>query len=90
VKKAEKLKLRYEQMRKIKKAVSEYMSDRKQSFRGDLFELVRTDYLEHAYESPFNGHGDKYIVEGDFETGEIIIKDPNEAEVPIPDEYKIK
>ncbi|MEA2104698.1 MAG: hypothetical protein U9P79_08700 [Candidatus Cloacimonadota bacterium] len=89
VKKEEKLKLRYEQMTKIKEAVIQYMTDRNQPFTGDLFELVRTNYLNHAYESPFNGNGDKYIAEGNLETMEVTIKDPNEMEVPIPEKYKI-
>lgn len=89
VKKEEKLKLRYEQMTKIKNAVIQYMTDREEPFTGDLFELVRTNYLNHAYESPFNGNGDKYIVEGDFENMKVIVSDPNELEVPIPEKYKI-
>jgi len=58
------------------------MFERKQSFSGDLVELVRTSYLRHAYECPENGNGDKYIVKGNFETGEIIVICPNEADFP--------
>ena len=90
VKKREKLQQRYEHMNKIHTAIKRYMRDREKSFRGDLIELVRTGYLKHSYESPFDGHGDKYIARGDYETGEITVKDPNEAQVPIPDEFKIK
>ena len=84
VKEREMQEQRLEHMRKITKAIEEYMADRHQSFTGDLIELVRTGYLKHAYESPFNGLGDKYIASGNFDTGEVIVKDPNEDEFPIP------
>ena len=69
-------------MTKIKKAIEEYMVDRHQSFSGDLVELVRTGYLKHAYECPENGIGDKYIATGNFETGEVEVKCPNEKDFP--------
>jgi len=90
VKKKEKMELRYQQMKKIRTAIKGYMKDREQSFRGDLMELVRTGYLKHAYESPFNGNGDKYIARGDYESGEITVEDPNADEFPVTDEYKLK
>ena len=71
-----------ENMKKIRDAVDDYMFERKQSFSGDLVELVRTGYLRHAYECPENGNGDKYIASGDFETGEITVICPNEADFP--------
>ncbi len=71
-----------ENMEKIKKAIEEYMADRHQSFNGDLVELVRTGYLKYSYECPENGVGDKYIASGDFNTGEVIVKCPNQAEFP--------
>jgi len=71
-----------ENMKKVRDAVDNYMFERKQSFSGDLVELVRTSYLRHAYECPENGNGDKYIVKGNFETGEIIVICPNEADFP--------
>ena len=83
VKEREMQELRLEHISKIKSAIEEYMADRHQSFSGDLVELVRTGYLRHAYESPFNGLGDKYVASGDFDTGEVLVKDPNEDEFPI-------
>lgn len=90
VKKKENMELRYQQMKKIRSAVKKYMNTREQSFKGDLIELVRTGFLKHSYESPFNGNGDKYIAEGDYESGEVTVRDPNQDEVPITDEYKLK
>ncbi|MGC9336875.1 MAG: hypothetical protein ACP5EQ_02105 [Candidatus Cloacimonadia bacterium] len=69
-------------MQRIERAIEKYMSERQQSFVGDLVELVRTGYLPHAYECPENGVGDKYIASGDYETGEITVKCPNEEEFP--------
>lgn len=74
-------------MEKIHNAIENYMSDRSQSFNGDLVELVRTGYLKHAYECPEDGVGDKYIASGNFETGEVEVKCPNEKDFP---EHKLK
>ena len=69
-------------MEKVKDAIENYMYERKQSFNGDLVELVRTGYLRHAYECPENGAGDKYIAKGNYETGEITVTCPNESDFP--------
>jgi competence protein ComGC len=83
IREKEKTELCIENMQKIKKAIEEYMADRHQSFNGDMVELVRTGYLKYAYECPENGVGDKYIASGNYETGEIIVKCPNEKEFPM-------
>jgi len=82
VKAQEKTDLCIENMKKVRDAIDNYMFERKQSFSGDLVELVRTGYLRHAYECPENGNGDKYIASGDYETGEIIVICPNEVDFP--------
>ncbi|RLC45817.1 MAG: hypothetical protein DRH57_07305 [Candidatus Cloacimonadota bacterium] len=69
-------------MMKIEKAIKKYMSERKQSFDGDLVELVRTGYLEHAYVCPEGGPLDKYIAKGNYETGEITVKCPLQDKFP--------
>ena len=38
--------------------------------------------LKKSYECPEKGVGDKYFMEGNYNTGEITVKCPNEAKFP--------
>lgn len=66
-------------MTTIYMAIEHYMDDRKINFEGTARDLMRTGYLKNMYECPRNGVGDKYYMSGNYETGEIIVKCPNEA-----------
>ena len=65
-------------MKTIYEAIENYMIEREESFVGTTKDLVRTGYLKKSYECPEKGVGDKYFMEGDYTTGEITVKCPNE------------
>ncbi len=78
-------------MKIIYRAVANYMKDRKEDFKGDTVDLIRTGYMKKTYECPEDGPGDKYIIEGHYDTGVIIVKCPHEEEFPshkLPPNFK--
>lgn len=78
-------------MKTIYEAVQNYMSEREESFTGSTQDLVRTGYLKKSFECPENGVGDKYFIEGDFNTGTITVRCPHEAKFSdhkLPDSYR--
>ncbi len=66
-------------MKTIYEAIEDYMQEREENFTGTAQDLMRMNYLKKTYECPENGVGDKYFMEGNFETGEIIVKCPHEV-----------
>ena len=69
-------------MKAIYEAIEEFMLEREQDFTGTAQDLMRMNYLKTTYECPENGVGDKYFMEGDYETGEIIVKCPHAEKYP--------
>ncbi len=75
-------------MKEVKKAISAYMIDRNQAFKGSTSDLVRYKYLKTSYEEcPEGNINDKYFVSGEgtmvdgtFEPGKITVKCPNEEQ----------
>ncbi|MBN1948829.1 MAG: hypothetical protein JW784_03725 [Candidatus Cloacimonetes bacterium] len=65
-------------MKDIYEAIQNYMLEREEDFTGTTQDLVRTNYLKKSYECPENGVGDKYFMEGDYETGKITVICPHE------------
>ena len=65
-------------MKIIYDAIENYMLEHEEDFTGSTQDLVRTGYLKKSYECPENGVGDKYFMNGDFTTGEIIVLCPHE------------
>ncbi|MBN2460786.1 MAG: hypothetical protein JXB60_04190 [Candidatus Cloacimonetes bacterium] len=66
-------------MKAIYEGIEQYMMEREEDFTGNAQDLFRMNYLKKTYECPENGVGDKYFMEGDFETGKIIVKCPHET-----------
>ncbi len=69
-------------MSTIYKAIKEYMDERHEDFTGTAQDLMRMNYLKKTFECPENGVGDKYFMEGHYNTGEIMIKCPHEDKFP--------
>ncbi len=69
-------------MKTINTAIESYMYERNEDFIGTAQDLKRTGYLKASYECPESGVGDKYIMSGNYETGEIIVKCANQEEFP--------
>lgn len=69
-------------MKTIYEAIDNYMIEREEDFIGTTQDLVRTGYLKKSYECPEKGVGDKYFMEGNYSTGEITVKCPNESKFP--------
>ena len=69
-------------MNTIYEAIENYMAEREESFIGTTQDLVRTGYLKKSYECPEKSVGDKYFMEGNYSTGEITVKCPNEDAFP--------
>jgi hypothetical protein len=69
-------------MSTIYKAIETYMNEREEDFTGTAQDLMRMNYLKKTFECPENGVGDKYYLEGDFETGEIIVTCPHADKFP--------
>lgn len=70
-------------MNEIYSAVELYMTERGESFTGDVSDLYRTGYLKKStYICPSGKPDDKYFIKGDIETGEIQVICPHEDELP--------
>jgi competence protein ComGC len=69
-------------MSTIYKAINAYMVEREENFIGTAQDLMRMNYLKKTFECPENGVGDKYFMEGDFETGEITVTCPHAEKFP--------
>jgi len=70
-------------MKTLYDAVDAYMNERKVDFTGTAQDLYRMKYVKKAaFECPENGVGDKYLIEGNYETGEIIITCPHVDKFP--------
>ena len=65
-------------MENIHIAIRSYMDYYKKDFKGNSRDLYRAGYLKRTLECPENGIGDKYIIKGNYETGEITVRCPNE------------
>jgi len=63
-------------------AIQSYMNEREENFEGTARDLMRMNYLKTTYECPEHGVGDKYFMNGNFETGEITVRCPNEMKYP--------
>jgi len=69
-------------MKIIYAGIDDYMHERQENFTGTAQDLKRTGYLKASYECPETGVGDKYVMSGNFETGEIIVTCANVLEFP--------
>ncbi|MDN5353341.1 MAG: hypothetical protein PWQ09_97 [Candidatus Cloacimonadota bacterium] len=69
-------------MKIIYKAVERYMEERNLDFNGTQRDLRRTGYLKKTYVCPSGRPDDKYYIEGNHETSEIIVRCPLEEELP--------
>ncbi|MFO7897270.1 MAG: hypothetical protein R6U84_10080 [Candidatus Cloacimonadales bacterium] len=70
-------------MNEIYDAIELYMSERDESFSGDVSDLYRSGYLKKStYICPSGKPDDKYFLKGDIETGEIQVICPHVAELP--------
>ena len=67
-------------MSEIHNGIKQYMNEREEDFDGSTRDLLRMNYLKKTYECPEKAVGDKYYMHGDFETGEVTITCPNQAE----------
>lgn len=65
-------------MTAIHKAIQSYMTEREENFVGTARDLMRMNYLKTTYECPENGVGDKYFMQGDYETNEITVTCPHD------------
>lgn len=73
-------------MREIYDAVNRYMSERNEHFSGDTQDLNRTGYLRRAiYVCPSGTPESHYYIEGDKDTGEVIVRCP--LHIEDPEEY---
>ena len=66
----------------IYKAIDAYMVEREEDFTGTTQDLMRMNYLKKTFECPENGVGDKYFMEGDYETGTITVTCPHVDKFP--------
>jgi competence protein ComGC len=65
-------------MKTVYEAIEVYMSERGENFAGKAKDLHRMGYLKRsAFECPEKSVGDKYFMEGNYETGEITVKCPH-------------
>ena len=72
-------------MKTVYEAIEMYMSERGGNFIGTAQDLHRMGYLKRsAFECPEKSVGDKYFMEGNYETGEISVICPHAAK----DEFK--
>ena len=69
-------------MNTIYKAIANYMAEREEDFTGTAQDLMRMNYLKKTFECPENGVGDKYFMEGYYETSEIIVTCPHVEKFP--------
>lgn len=69
-------------MSTIYKAIDAYMLDREEDFIGTAQDLMRMNYLKKTFECPENGVGDKYFMEGDYETSKITVNCPHAVKFP--------
>ena len=69
-------------MKILYKAVGRYMQERQLDFKGTQRDLRRTGYLKKSYVCPSGRPDDKYFIEGNHETGQVIVKCPLEEELP--------
>jgi len=75
-----------ENMRLIRNAVEEFMFDKETDFdytENAQIQLKRMGYLDNVLECPEGDNGDIYVdIHGDYETGVITVKCPNEEMHP--------
>ncbi len=60
-------------MKTIHDAIELFMQEREIDFVGTAQDLMRMGYLKKTFECPEKSVGDKYFMEGDFESGEITV-----------------
>ena len=78
-------------MKTIYKAIDQYMQERNEDFIGSQQDLIRTGYLKKSYICKEGRPDDKYLIEGDYETGKITVRCPHEKEFPahkLPDDMR--
>lgn len=70
-------------MREIETAIRRYMSERGENFYGDTTDLNRTGYLRRPlYVCPSGTPESRYYMEGNYETGKIVVTCPLAEEYP--------
>ncbi|MCD4818108.1 MAG: hypothetical protein K8S23_05415 [Candidatus Cloacimonetes bacterium] len=69
-------------MKIIYNAIKLYMEEHNEDFIGDQKDLVRTGYLKRNYTCKAGKPDDKYLIEGDYETGKITVRCQHEDEFP--------
>ena len=69
-------------MKTIYKAIELYMNERSEDFTGSQQDLMRTGYLKKTYICKEGKPDDKYLIEGDYETGKITVICPHEEDFP--------